>query len=313
MRNGMTRLSILFFSLTMACISLLTISAHLFLMGMYIWPNLFCPSCANVSYKVVFPHSVPEVINTTQAFINKFNRSPKTFPYERVEVEPQVKKALMERFPFQEIATFKITNDHYVTIFLTDKPNYYHEVSWMLSEGKINILDEKTQEGIFILKTTYSKSYKTNETIHYEIKGEATYYEISIQINSMKYIEGTIYHTYDWTTTYAYLGSNLIYSVTASGDFYWNYGVEVWVHPSASHQTHFPLWAPCWLNKEAFGQYTVSCYVEAVGRASALLYYVPPFVSVNFKNTADVAHDCWGGENHWGYVDFYHSYGLPCM
>lgn len=149
----------------------------------------------------------------------------------------------MERFPFQEIAKFKITNDHYVTIFLTDEPNYYLEVSWMLFEGEINILDEKTQEGVFILKTTYSKSCNTtDEKICYEIKGEATCYEIPIQINSVKYIEGIIYHAYDWTTTYAYLGSNLIYSVTASGDFYWNYGVEVWVYASASHQTYFFGW-----------------------------------------------------------------------
>jgi hypothetical protein len=304
--------------LTIGCISFLTISTIPFSIGISSRLGPFCPSCmnTNVSFRIEFPqNNMPEVINTTQAFINKFNRIPKSFPYKRVEIEPQSKEILKGMFPFEEVATFKVIENYYITIFSTDKPNHYLEVSWKLSEGKIDVLEKRTQVGIFILRTIYSKSCNdtTNEKIHYEVKGEATYYEIPIQINSITYVEGTIYHTYDWTTTSAYLGSNLIYSVTAAGDFYWNYGVEIWVYAYASHQVHFPLWTTCWLNKEVSGQHTTACYVEARGRASALLYYVPPFLSVNFENTAQVGHDCWGGENHWGNVNFYYSYGLPCM
>jgi hypothetical protein len=161
-----------------------------------------CPSCmnTNVSFRIEFPqNNMPEVINTTQAFINKFNRIPKSFPYKRVEIEPQSKEILKGTFPFEEVATFEVIENYYITIFSTDKPSHYLEVSWKLSEGNIDVLEKRTQAGIFILKTIYSKSYNdtTNEKIHYEVKGEATYYEIPIQINSITYVEGTIYHTYD--------------------------------------------------------------------------------------------------------------------
>lgn len=275
--------------------------------------SFFCPSCLNVSSKVVFEHHEPEIINTTQAFIDKFNRTPKSFPYRRVDtgLSKEVLMELGESISFQEIATYEIADSYYVTIFLTDVPNRYLEVSWRLSTRKIDILDKKIQEGVFLLRTKFHKE-TANEGIRYVVEGEATYYEVPIQINSITYVEGAAYHTYDWTTTYAYLGSNLIYSVTAAGDFYWNYGIEIWVYAYAYHETHFFGWSKCWLNKEVSGQYTKAVYVEARGRASALLYVVPPFLSINFENTAQVGHDCWGGENHWGHVDFYHSYGLPC-
>ena len=60
---------------------------------------------------------MPEVINTTQVFINKFNRIPKSFPYKRVEIEPQSKEILKGMFPFEEIATFEVIENYYITIF----------------------------------------------------------------------------------------------------------------------------------------------------------------------------------------------------
>ena len=72
----------------------------------------------NVSFRIEFPqNNMPEVINTTQAFINKFNRIPKSFPYKRVEIEPQSKEILKGMFPFEEVATFKVIENYYNNFF----------------------------------------------------------------------------------------------------------------------------------------------------------------------------------------------------
>jgi hypothetical protein len=97
--------------LTIGCISFLTISTIPFLMG------IFCMN-TNVSFRIEFPqNNMPEVINTTQAFINKFNRIPKSFPYKRVEIEPQSKEILKGMFPFEEVATFKVIENYYNNFF----------------------------------------------------------------------------------------------------------------------------------------------------------------------------------------------------
>ncbi|MGC8576656.1 MAG: hypothetical protein ACP5M7_01480, partial [Thermoproteota archaeon] len=209
--------------------------------------------------------------------------------------------------------SFEVKGNEYITLFNKDGTNLFFIVYWN-NENKPVIMRSSYGEAKYIGKITYeSKLVKDRlfNNTYYKTKGEVDYYELDIKIASYdgSSIAGTLYHLYDFTTEEGYLGTELIYSVTAAGYFWVNYGVQVWIDRDTSHhEVYDAAWRTCWLNHYIVANNGPSASIRADGKTSS---NTAGIVS-NFELWATVSVDLYAQGYHNGDGNFYISLGWPC-
>jgi hypothetical protein len=281
----------------------------------------FCPFCSvNWRTRTVYPEK-PIVEQPNPNYLkDKLSVEPKSFPYKRVELNPLMVSKIAEEskldISWKHAASFEVKSNEYITLFNKDGTNLFFIVYW-INESKPVIMRSSYGEAKYIGKITYeSKLVKDRlfNNTYYKTKGEVDYYELDIKIASYdgSSIAGTLYHIYDFTTQECYLGTELIYSVTAAEWAYVNYGIEAWVDKDVSYgKTHDPIWIQCSFDSRIIANHGPSASIRADGKASAPV--IPGITAVEFDAFACVSVNFYGEGSHDGQTSFYSYPGLPCL
>lgn len=303
-------------AVTIAVIFTLSIlAASVFYAARYGLPSApWCSTCdqvKEVSFVTVYPEK-PIVEQPNPDYLkDKLGVMPKTFPYERVDLDPSLEGDLVKILggdqPLLHIASFSTGNSQYISLFEKNRRNSVLIVSWALDGGtkKVNIIQIVTEELKYLggvsndLKQTNGV---LNNNVSYRIVGGADYYELDIQIASMtgSQITGTLYHVYDWTRTEGKHGWTLVYSVTSAGWFWVNYGVEVWIDQDVSYDTiHDSNWVRCWFRSWVVADHRPSASIRAEGQASRW-WWIGPYVNIWLWATVSVDYYLQGYHNGGG-------------
>lgn len=260
--------------------------------------------CANGQYfetKTVYPEK-PIIIPVDPNYLNnKLGVTPKDFPYKRVDLDAVIETRLVNSLslyqPQGHIATFETGARQYVSLFKESQESLIAVVSWFLDNAEgVKIAQVVSEKLRYLGHVTYVSEQSINPyNISYRTVGGADYYELNVQITSPSQVLGTLYHVYGWTRQEGYYLGVLVYSVTAAGYFWINYGVEAWADQDVSYSTR-PVWSEVQFSHNVVANHGPSASIRAdgVARGDFIIFWIYMHL------WASVGVDCYAQGPHYG-------------
>lgn len=256
--------------------------------------------------KIVYPEK-PLLISLNPNYLeDELGVTPKDFPYKRVDLDVAIETYLANSLSLYQlqghIATYEVDERQCLTLFKESQEEAVVVVSWILDDaGSVKIAQVVSEKLRYLGHIDHEpKQTGGSDALNafYRETGGTEYYELNVRITSPSLVLGTLYYLYDWTKQEGYYSGTLVYSVTAAGYFWVNYGVEVWVGSDVSYSTiHNPLWTQDWFTHSIIGNHGPSASIRADGQSHMLFVYMQLWASVSVNYYLESQHN--GGGTSW--------------